>query len=128
MDDLNRRINLNDFEDEDPDLRSPSPEPIYDSKTAHRLNTREVRTKEKHVKEKNIIIEELIVLDDRYIPPSDYKPPKKVKKLYVPQNDSFNFIGMILGHRGSTQRDLEKKTGCKISIRGIGSNWVKIRK
>jgi splicing factor 1 len=30
-----------------------------------------------------------------------------------------------LGPRGVTQRELEKKSGCKISIRGEGSNWNK---
>lgn len=110
------------------DLRSPSPEPIYDSKTGVRLNTRDIRIKERYAKEKNIIIEELLNLDESYIPPSDYKPPKKIKRIYIPTNDSPNFIGVILGHRGQTQRELEKKTGCRISIRGKGSNWVNIFK
>lgn len=113
-----------DFENADPDLRSPSPEPIYDSKSGHRLNTREIRTKENYVKEKNSLIEELILLDETYIPPSDYKPPKKTKKLEIPDSDSANFVGLILGPNGDSQRQLEKKSGCKISIRGKGSNWV----
>jgi splicing factor 1 len=83
-----------------------------------------VRTKENYVKEKNSIIEELILLDESFIPPSDYKPPKKTKKLLIPESDSANFVGLILGPNGQSQRELEKKSGCKISIRGIGSNWV----
>lgn len=114
-----------DFENADPDLRSPSPEPVYDSKTGLRLNTRDVRTKENYIKEKNSIIEELILLDESYVPPNDYKPPKKTKKLFIPESDSANFVGIILGPNGDSQRQLEKKSGCKISIRGKGSNWVK---
>ena len=30
-----------------------------------------------------------------------------------------------MGPKGSTQKELEKKSGCKISIRGKGSNWNK---
>ncbi len=105
-------------------MRSPSPEPVYDSKSGLRLNTRDVRTKENYIKEKNSIIEELILLDETYIPPNDYKPPKKTKKLFIPESDSANFVGLILGPNGDSQRQLEKKSGCKISIRGKGSNWV----
>ena len=47
-----------------------------------------------------------------------------MKKLFIPEIENYNFIGLILGPRGSTQRELEKKSGCKISIRGKGSNWV----
>src|SRR5688572_24275038 len=36
LDDINRRLQSNDWETIDPDLRSPSPEPIYDSKTGKR--------------------------------------------------------------------------------------------
>lgn len=125
LDDLTRRLISNDYENADPDLRSPSPEPVYDSKTGLRLNTRDVRTKENYIKEKNSIIEELILLDESYLPPNDYKPPKKTKKLCIPESDTANFVGIILGPNGDSQRQLEKKSGCKISIRGKGSNWVR---
>lgn len=125
LEDTNRRIQTNDYENADPDLRSPSPEPIYDSKTGHRLNTRDVRTKEKYIKEKNTIIEELILLDETYIPPHDYRPPKKMKKIYIDENENekHKLVGLVLGPDGITQKDLEKKSGCKISVRGKGSNW-----
>ena len=32
---------------------------------------------------------------------------------------------MIIGPKGATQKELEKKTGCKISIRGRGSKKSK---
>jgi len=114
----------NDWESADPDLRSPSPEPIYDSKSGVRLNTRDLRVKENYNREKSSIIEELIKLDKTYKPPNDYRPPKKTKKMFIPSIEGVNFVGIILGPRGATQRELEKKCGCKISIRGVGSNWV----
>ncbi len=114
----------NDWEDNDTDLRSPSPEPIYDSKSGVRLNTRELRTKENYLREKNTIIEELLKIDHTYKAPNDYKAPKRTKKLFIPDIKGYNFVGIIIGPRGSTQRELEKKSGCKISIRGKGSNWV----
>jgi len=114
----------NNWETADPDLRSPSPEPVYDSKTGQRINTRDLRIKEGYMREKNAIIEELMKIDKFYKPPSDYRIPKKTKKIFIPEIEGINFIGTILGPSGSTQRDLEKKSGCKISIRGKGSNWV----
>jgi hypothetical protein len=125
LEDINRRLQTQDWENQDPDLRSLSPEPIYDSKTGIRLNTREVRTKEKYVKEKNSIIEELILLDKNYKPPNDYRPPKKIKKIYINESDNekHKLVGLILGPHGVTQKELEKKSGCRISVRGRGSNW-----
>lgn len=41
IDDLQRRISEQDYEANDADIRSPSPEPIYDSKTGLRSNTRD---------------------------------------------------------------------------------------
>ena len=37
-------------------------------------------TKENYIKEKNSLIEELIIMDSTYVPPFDYRPPKKIKK------------------------------------------------
>ena len=55
------------FETNDQDLRSLSPEPIYDKKTGVRTNTREIRTKEKYTIEKNNVIEELMKLDPTFV-------------------------------------------------------------
>lgn len=46
-----------------------------------------------------------------------------IKKLYIPIRDfpNYNFIGLIIGPRGNTQKRLERETNCKISIRGKGS-------
>lgn len=123
LEDVSRRILGHDWETEDPDLRSPSPDPIYDNRTHQRINTYEVRTREAYIKEKNALIEELLEMDPTFVPPSDWQPPKKTAKLYFPLKSEVNLIAMILGPRGATQKDLEKKTGCKMSIRGKGSNW-----
>ena len=53
VDELSKRLVMGDYEQEnDADLRSPSPRPVYDSKTGLRVNTRDIRLKEKHIREK----------------------------------------------------------------------------
>ena len=128
LDDLQRRLAIADYESNDPDLRSLSPEPIYDKKTGVRANTREIRTKEKYNKEKEAVIEELLKLDPSFAPPADFKPSKKIKKLFIPDADSpsCNVVGLIIGQKGQNQRLLEQKSGCKISIRGKGASRGKI--
>ena len=77
IDDLQKRITIQDYEQNDNDIRSPSPEPVYDAKTGLRQNTREQRLKEKYFKERLRLIDEVLELDPSYVPPPDYKPPKK---------------------------------------------------
>src|SRR5574343_1693640 len=43
IEDISRRLTANDLEIQDFEVRSPSPEPIYDPKSGQRVNTREVR-------------------------------------------------------------------------------------
>ena len=45
------------------------------------------------------------------------------KKLYIPIKEypTYNFIGLVIGPRGNTQKQMEKETGCRIVIRGKGS-------
>eukprot|EP00475_Leptophrys_vorax_P026039 TRINITY_DN3648_c0_g1_i3.p1 TRINITY_DN3648_c0_g1~~TRINITY_DN3648_c0_g1_i3.p1 ORF type:complete len:241 (+),score=80.84 TRINITY_DN3648_c0_g1_i3:505-1227(+) len=45
------------------------------------------------------------------------------KKLHIPLEKfpEYNFIGLIIGPRGNTQKRMEKETGAKIAIRGKGS-------
>ena len=66
IDDLQRRIAVSDFESNDPDIRSPSPEPIYDQKTGLRMNTRDQRLKDKYLKERNALIYEVLQIDPTY--------------------------------------------------------------
>lgn len=48
---------------------------------------------------------------------------KRTQKVRIPieAHPQYNFIGLIIGPRGKTQKELEAKTGCKIAIRGRGS-------
>lgn len=102
--------------------RSPSPEPIYDN-MGIRINTREYRARERLTKERQEIISQLIKKNPAFRPPADYRPPKLQKKLYIPMKEypGYNFIGLIIGPRGNTQKRMEKETGAKIVIRGKGS-------
>ncbi|CAD6261157.1 unnamed protein product [Miscanthus lutarioriparius] len=102
--------------------RSPSPEPIYDN-LGIRINTREYRARERLNRERQEIISQLIRRNPTFKPPSDYRPPKLQKKLYIPMKEypGYNFIGLIIGPRGNTQKRMEKETGAKIVIRGKGS-------
>lgn len=36
-------------------------------------------------------------------------------------NTGFNYTGLIIGPRGSNQKRLEEETGCKVLVRGRGS-------
>ncbi|CAN4097238.1 unnamed protein product [Withania somnifera] len=102
--------------------RSPSPEPIYDNMGV-RINTREYRAREKLNRERQEIISQIIKKNPAFKPPADYRPPKLQKKLYIPMKEypGYNFIGLIIGPRGNTQKRMEKETGAKIVIRGKGS-------
>lgn len=133
IEDISRRLTANDYEIHDPDVRSPSPEPIYDPKTGMRINTREYRAKEKLLAERGICIDECLRIDPNYKvtqrqPPPDWKPPQKERKLFIPQTDAAlpqSYVSLILGPNGRTQKILEKKTKCKIFIRGKGASRVR---
>ncbi|KAL7608901.1 hypothetical protein Lser_V15G09658 [Lactuca serriola] len=102
--------------------RSPSPDPIYDN-MGTRINTREFRARERLNRERQEIISQIIKRNPAFKPPADYRPPKLQKKLYIPMKEypGYNFIGLIIGPRGNTQKRMEKETGAKIVIRGKGS-------
>ena len=51
---------MSDFEQNDPDIRSPSPEPVYDPKTGLRMNTRDQRLKDKYLRERQRLIYEVL--------------------------------------------------------------------
>ena len=62
----------------------------------------------------------------RFVPPSDYKPLKKFKKIYLTENavndSKANYIGKIIGPGGKTQKLIENRSGCRIGVRGRGAN------
>ena len=104
--------------------RSPSPEPVYDSH-GQRTNTREQRLRARYTAERSALIEQLSASLPSYRPPSDYRRQTRFEqRLYIPvkQFPEYNFIGLIIGPRGSTQKQMERETGCKIVIRGRGSS------
>jgi transcription antitermination factor NusA-like protein len=43
------------------------------------------------------------------------------RKIYIPKNTNFNYTGLIIGPKGANQKRLEEETGCKILVRGKGS-------
>ncbi|PNW78210.1 hypothetical protein CHLRE_09g386731v5 [Chlamydomonas reinhardtii] len=121
---LNRRLQNNelDIPPEGDPRRSPSPEPVYD-RNGIRQNTREIRYRERLVDARNKVVEELLREDPGFKPPTDYRPKKYWKKVYIPQDTfpTYNFIGLIIGPRGNTQKRMQKETNTKIAIRGRGS-------
>jgi len=64
-------------------------------------------------------------INPQFKPPADYRTSstKRTKKIYIPIKNypDYNFIGLIIGPRGMTQKQMEKETGAKIAIRGRGS-------
>lgn len=107
--------------EQNPD-RSPSPPPKYDSQ-GKRTNTREVRLRESLTKDRARLIDELVKLNPLFQPPADSQKAKPTRKVFIPFREypGYNFIGLIIGPRGNTQKKMEQETGCKISIRGKGS-------
>ena len=120
---LHRKLQRPELHDDCPDEadRSPSPEPVYDS-LGNRKNTRQVRLREKLILKRQSIISRLIRKNSNFKPAADYKPSKLIKKLYIPEKQypGYNFVGHIIGRRGSTQKRMEKETGAKILVRGKG--------
>jgi splicing factor 1 len=55
-----------------------------------------------------------------FMTPYDWKPMKKSRRIYLPEYDNpeLNFVSLVIGHRGKTQRILEEKSGCRISVQG----------
>jgi splicing factor 1 len=114
-----------------PRTRSPSPPPVYD-RDGRRTNTREQRVRERLVRERGVLcdVAARMVPAGAFRPPADVAvaraagaPPRYAMKVFVPEKlyPQYNFIGLILGPRGNTQKRLERESGAKVSIRGKGS-------
>eukprot|EP00429_Kryptoperidinium_foliaceum_P008805 CAMPEP_0176007200 /NCGR_PEP_ID=MMETSP0120_2-20121206/3110_1 /TAXON_ID=160619 /ORGANISM="Kryptoperidinium foliaceum, Strain CCMP 1326" /LENGTH=607 /DNA_ID=CAMNT_0017339953 /DNA_START=2192 /DNA_END=4012 /DNA_ORIENTATION=+ len=101
--------------------RSPSPPPVY-GVDGKRKNTRAVRWRQRYTTERQDILEKLMNLNPATRQSGLFRR-KRTKKIRIPveQHPQYNFIGLIIGPRGKTQKELEAKTGCKIAIRGRGS-------
>ena len=123
--DVQQRLTMRDFVDERPESdRSPSPPPKY-NRFGVKVNTREARMKDKLYRERDELIEWLMAntKPGQFQPPHDWRPRKKERKLYVPEDEypGYNFIGLILGPRGNTQKRMERETNTRIMLRGKGS-------
>ncbi|KAL7470093.1 hypothetical protein ACHAXS_010323 [Conticribra weissflogii] len=103
--------------------RSPSPPPVYDA-YGNRKNTRANRWKERYTEERLACLERIAELCPSMKPTlAGVTKRKRSRKIPIPvdEHPTYNFIGLIIGPRGKTQKDMEAKTGCKIAIRGKGS-------
>mmetsp|Transcript_4245 Transcript_4245/g.12967 ORF Transcript_4245/g.12967 Transcript_4245/m.12967 type:complete len:404 (+) Transcript_4245:78-1289(+) len=109
----------------DTETRSPSPPPEYD-RDGKRTNTRDQRVRHRLLVERQRLIEAAREENPLFRPPPDFKSMslKHHRKLFIPLKDypNYNFIGLIIGPRGMTQKQMERDTGAKISIRGRGSS------
>ncbi|KAF7458065.1 putative transcription or splicing factor-like protein [Cryptosporidium felis] len=122
LEELIYKLQIGEIEYGSPDIREPSPPPIYD-KNGSRINTREVRVRKNMEEELSNLIEYMSNNVRGYIVPKDYKPLKKTKKLIIPLDKypDYNFMGLIIGPRGYNHRRLEAESGTSISIRGKGT-------
>lgn len=119
LEDLAKKQRTANLEVVDPEVRSPSPEPVYDP-SGRRVNTLETRCKNSIILEKNLLIEECQKMNVGFLTPYDWKALKKTKKVFLPEidNPELNFVNIVLGPKGMTQKLLEELSGCRISIRG----------
>jgi splicing factor 1 len=113
------------FDVNDPSAnRDPEPHPIYDTRGV-RVNTKEKILLEKLQWERQGLVLAAQKINPQFAPPSDYKyQEQKIQtRVMIPAKEypDYNFIGLIIGPRGMTQKQMEKDTNTKIAIRGRGS-------
>ncbi|XP_004536583.1 splicing factor 1 [Ceratitis capitata] len=125
IEEISRKLRTGDLGiPQNPEERSPSPEPIYSS-DGKRLNTREFRFRKRLEERRHQLIQKMQSVNPEFKPPADYKPPvtRVSDKVLIPQEQhpDINFVGLLIGPRGNTLKAMEKETGAKIIIRGKGS-------
>lgn len=122
LDELTGKLERGELEYGDPDIRPPSPPPAYD-KNGNRTNTRDVRVRNAMTLEHQRLLEYMTATVPGFIPPSDFKPVKKIRRIIIPQEKfpEYNFMGLIIGPRGCNHKRLESESGAQISIRGRGT-------
>ena len=103
-----------------PGARSPSPPPEYDKSTGQRVNTREQRVYDAWDTERREAVGKALEMDPLYKPPIGHRPLVHELRLYIPHKEhpGYNFMGLIIGPRGNTQKRLERETGAHIRVRG----------
>merc|ERR1712137_1239624 len=124
IEEITQKLTTGNLDIDTSDDRSPSPPPKYDS-MGKRTNTRDQRKKEILLNERQNLIQRVQRMNPGFRPPADYRPMaiRKQKKIPIPieKFPEYNFIGLIIGPRGLTQKKMEKESGAKIAIRGKGS-------
>lgn len=77
--------------------------------------------------ERREVIGEILKLNPSYKAPADYKPLLKEAKVAIPIKEypGRNFVGIIFGPAGDTQKRLEKETGAKIRVYGTKADTRK---
>jgi splicing factor 1 len=103
LNEVSRKILNNELDIPPEGERSPSPEPVYD-RMGIRLNTREVRVKDRLLERRSYLIEELIKSDPTYRPPADYRPAKKHRKIFIPLRVGPSGLTNCLSHLHSRER------------------------
>eukprot|EP00592_Proboscia_alata_P012048 CAMPEP_0194394100 /NCGR_PEP_ID=MMETSP0174-20130528/123668_1 /TAXON_ID=216777 /ORGANISM="Proboscia alata, Strain PI-D3" /LENGTH=415 /DNA_ID=CAMNT_0039189861 /DNA_START=218 /DNA_END=1460 /DNA_ORIENTATION=- len=90
--------------------RSPSPPPIY-GVDGKRRNTRAVRWRERYTTDRQDCLEQMMELNPSLRPPGFVKRRRHLKiNIPVAEHPTYNFIGLIIGPRGKTQKEMENKT------------------
>jgi len=72
---------------------------------------------------RSVIFQNEFIDEDLKLPEPEGEMVQLSEKIFVPikEHPDYNFVGRILGPRGMTAKQLEKKTGCRIMIRGKSS-------
>ncbi|MFS7916102.1 putative K domain, splicing factor 1, helix-hairpin domain, K domain, type 1 superfamily [Helianthus anomalus] len=98
-----------------------------DSPTAQESSDRQSIVKSELEAERREVIGEILKLNPSFKAPPDYKPLLKEDKVVIPikENPGHNFIGLIFGPAGDTQKRLEKETGAKIRVYGTKAGTKK---
>ncbi len=125
LDEVQHYVTTGKMDLQDPHVRrSPDPLPVYDAKGV-RLNTKEKVVAERLGAERTALVQAALKINPHFTPPSDYRQVAQQLQLRIAipfkEYPDYNFIGLIIGPRGLTQKQMEKDTGCKIAIRGKGS-------
>jgi len=108
VEELTKKMAINDLDMEWFRENDPDPEPIYDNH-GKRINTRDQRRKDGMALERQLLVEEAFTMNPNFKPPADYSTTaiKRVKKLWIPveKYPNYNFFGLIVGPRGTHRRD-----------------------
>lgn len=120
LDEVNSRL-ASEIIIEQCEVRSPSPEAVYDNR-GKRTNERDQRIRKALLQERDELYDKAVQKFPNFRAPNETKvePKKLTKKIYIPYDEypEYNFVGLIIGPRGVTQKKMERESRAKIAIRG----------